>query len=278
MPPDMRAHSSQLPSLVGTVLDGGRLAWLFSDGTTLPVVAGGSDTPPAPPSPPSPPPAPPADPPKPADPPAPPAGPTKADVDRAKAEAKRSTEAAIAEQLGCSIEEAKTILEERRKADDEKKDEATKAKEAADAERAKAEQERAAAAGDRLTVRVERALLAAGVPIEEPKEVKEGEEPPKTLLDRARVQVLAEVKPEDDDASVKSVVERLKAEVPAFFAATPAGGTPSSVPGQQPPNNQPTKTGIDAGRERARRDREERDKRPKFMEGLVPLGSTNSAS
>src|SRR4051812_48454557 len=102
-----------LPRVIATVNLRGRPWSVFSDGTMLPLVRGGSDTPPTPP-PPEPPAPPPADPPPPTDPPAPPPASDPKAVERA---AKKAAEKAIADQLGVSIEEAKTIIADKKAAD-----------------------------------------------------------------------------------------------------------------------------------------------------------------
>ena len=175
------------------------------------------------------------------------AGLTQADVDRAAREAKKAAETELAAALGCSIDEAKTIIADRKAAQDAEKSDAQRAREAADAEKSDAAAEKAAAAAERRALRVERALLVV--------KVKDDRS-----ANAARL-VLADLADEADEAAVTAAVEKFAKDTPEWFGdnappppgSDPAGRGPAGGGGGQ-------KTGIEAGRERARLAREAREK------------------
>ncbi len=172
---------------------------------------------------------------------------TQAELDRiagrARTEARKAAQTELAEQLGCTVDEAKAILDERRAAEDGKKSEADKALDAARAAQAAADQARAEAAAERLAAKVERKLTAAGVP--------------EASLARA-VRTLA-LDPDADDDAIAAEIEALQADVPALFTAANDGDDKPKPPpapggtGAKPPVNQATKTALDAGAEMARK-------------------------
>lgn len=231
--------------------------WVWSDGTSVPVVAGGNgETPPAGDPPAGNPPPPPAgDPPPASDPPAPPgAALTQADVDRAKREAKKATYAEVAATLGCTVEEAKALVDAKKAADDQQKTDAQRAKEAADAEKATAAEERRTVAAERRALKTERALLAA--------KVNDGR------LDKAAKLVLSDLADDADDDAITAAVATFKTDTPEWF-----------IPGQVAPGSDPQgrgpgggaggqQTGMDAGRQRSI-DR----KANQPAEGADPLGA-----
>lgn len=143
---------------------------------------------------------------------------------RARDEGRRSVANDVAADLGCTVDEAKTILDQVREAGEAQKTEAQRAREAADTARADADAEKAAAAADRLAVKVERRLLAAGVP--------------DTALTRATRMVT--VPADADDTAIAAEIDALKTEIPALF--TTPGTTSPPPPGVTPPR-QPTGTG-----------------------------------
>jgi hypothetical protein len=178
-------------------------------------------------------------------PPAPPAAPptlTQADVDRATAEAKKAAIAEVAQTLGCSVADAKKLVEAQRAAEDAQKTEAQRAREAADAEKAAAATEKAAAATERRQLQVERALVGAKVRDDR--------------HERAVRLVLAEIDDKADADGIKAAVKKFADETPEWFGE--AKTTPGSDPGGRGPGGggQEGKTGMDAGRERARADME----------------------
>jgi DNA-binding transcriptional MerR regulator len=216
---------------------GGR--WFWPSGYSAPIIAGGSGTE----GDPAPNPAPKADPP--ADPkpdPAPTVTLTQADVDRATAEAKKAAIAEVAQTLGCSVADAKKLVEAQRAAEDAQKTEAQRAREAADAEKAAAATERQAAAAERRQLQVERALVGAKVRDDR--------------HERAVRLVLAEIDDKADADGIKAAVKKFADETPEWFGE--AKTTPGSDPGGRGPGGggQEGKTGMDAGRERARADME----------------------
>lgn len=91
---------------------------------------------------------------------------TQADLSRVgakeKAEGKAAAEKAIAEQFGCTIEEAKAIITKAREAEDKTKSEAQKDREKAQQELTAAEKAKQDAAAEMHTARIERALAKLG--------------------------------------------------------------------------------------------------------------------
>ena len=83
-------------------------------------------------------------------------------VGRARGEAKRSAASELAEQLGCTVEEAKAKIAAVTAADDALKSETQRALDAANEAKAEATRARAAADAERLAAKVERKLAAAG--------------------------------------------------------------------------------------------------------------------
>lgn len=224
---------------------------VWSDGTILPVVRGGSTgqgsegeavitpTPPAPP-------APPAD-----------QGGTitltQAQLDaqakgiRTEAErsAKKAAEKAIADSLGVSIEDAKKIIADRKTEQEAAKTEAQRAIDAAKVrEDAATARESAAAAKERQTD-AKAALLAAGIKLPEKAEDRAKK------LSRATSLLLAEAGDEADEAAINAAAETLKAEMPELFGAV-SGGAPSGDPSGVPkPGGAGQPVGIEAGRQRS---------------------------
>lgn len=210
----------------------GRDCWLYSDGTILPVIAGGDGDDP------------PKDPPK-GDP-----DPSKGDkkdpptfsqeelnriAAREKDEGKRAALAEVAKTLGCTVEEAVEFVK-KAKADDEKhKSDAQKAQEAADKAKADADKEKDEAAKEKHMARVERALLKAGVP--------------DSKLERVARMLDAEVgaTPEKIDDAAKD----LKKEFPELFTGKEAGPPGSDPPGK-PPKPALKDDAFNAGIERAK--------------------------
>lgn len=196
---------TKIPSLVGRKNN----RWLFSDGTWLPVVAGGIDNPPSPP-----PPAPPA----PA-PPEPGKSFTQDDITRIatreKAEGRQAGINEILKELGVTdLEEGKTLLKRIRDAEDAQKTQAQKDAEAALTAKAEADKARKEAALERLMAKTERALLKAGVP--------------DTKLEK--VAKLVSLDSKADDAAIAQAVEDVKKDFPELFT----GAAPPD-PGKNPP-------------------------------------------
>ncbi len=241
---------------------------VWSDGTILPVVRGGStgqgdpgDAPP----------------------PNPPALPADEKVTRTKAEddahakgirveaernAKKAAEKAIADSLGVSIDEAKTIIAERKAAAEAAQSETEKAVAAAKVrEDAATARETAAAARERQTD-AKAALLAAGIKLPEAPEDRAKK------LSRATSLLLAEAGEDADEAAIAIAAETLKTEMPELFGAPPGGiGAPSGDPSGGPkPGARGAPTGIEAGRERARAANGTADK-PNPLDGLRVVGS-----
>lgn len=232
---------------------------------------------PAPPAP-GPAPAPPAPAPSPAPPPPPPAPPTPAPApptsvtfDEAqqkrvneimaaeKEQGRRSAEASIAEQLGCTIEEAKTILEAHRAADEATKTEAEKLRDQAAKDQEKAKADTALAQRMARDAALTVLLSANGVTVElDDKGEMTGR--------AARIVKLLDV-PNDANAEVmKAAIEKLKTDEPALFAAqappapgpggiptppVPGAPPPPGLPPGSPPATPPAQDGLSRGAARA---------------------------
>lgn len=169
---------------------------------------------------------------------------TQADLDRiagqARTEAKRTAARELAEQLGCTVEDAKAKIAAAAAAEDAEKTDAQRAREAADAEKAAAATERAEAARERLAAKVERHLLRAGVD--------------EKALDRAHR--LIDVDPDASDDDITTEIEALKADIPALF--TPVGTQTPPPSGRSRDARPPAggqQTGTSEERARARRQR-----------------------
>ncbi len=202
----------------------------------------------------------------PVDPPAPPTPPpdtlTKAQAEALAAQARQDAERALLAQFGDGMtpEKVKQILDAQKAAEDARKDEITRAREEADRAKAQAAQERAMAQQERLAARVERALLAAHV---KPERMEFAAD-------------LIKVKADADLDTIKNAVEAFKEQTPEWFPA-PNQPAPAGLPGngRQAAQSQGP-TGIEAGRARARREREAAAKKPAFGEGLTFIGGQAS--
>lgn len=164
---------------------------------------------------------------------------------REKDQGRRAAEAAIAEKLGVTVEEAAQIVKAAREAADADKSEADKAKGAAATEKAKREQAERELAQERHDRKVELELIDAGVPAKA----------------AAKLVKLVDSEPGSDDAAVKAAVETLKTEMPQVFEAKSAeeeeGGEtkppkPSSDPKGTPPKPTAGEDAMSRGAERAK--------------------------
>lgn len=181
---------------------------------------------------------------------------TQEDLDkyagRRVGEAKRKAQQELADQLGVSVDEAKKIIEEKRQADEASKTEVDKAKEAAEQSKREADAAKAEAAKERFENRVYRKLSAAGVGA--------GMEDEAAEKQIARARRLLDVTVEATDDEIAAQIAEIKNDVPGLFTAKTEGGMPSGVTGGRPPaGGQPAgPTGIEAGRELARKEAESR--------------------
>ena len=169
---------------------------------------------------------------------------------REKDQGKRAAEEALAKQLGCTLEEAKAIIEGVRRKADEEKSEAQRAREAADAEKADAARVKEESARETLNTRIEAALMRAG--IVQADDDKDGS---KFEAKLARLRKLVDVEPGADAAAISAAVKSLKDEEPVLFAgsaAPPKKGAPNSDPSGKPPPNQPNTDAYTKGRDRAK--------------------------
>jgi hypothetical protein len=154
-----------------------------------------------------------------------------------KAAGKAEAEQALAEMLGVSVEEAKTIIADRKAAEDAKKSEADKDREKAAKVLADAEKAKADAALETHSARVERALAREGLVTDD---TDEGKKKFARVLRLVTVEVGASL--EDVLADVQSV----KADFPELFATKtpegdegkkPKGKLPNSDPAGKPPKS-----------------------------------------
>lgn len=230
-------------------------SWVWPDGTRLPVVAGGDGTEGDPKPTPDPAPKPQPDPPKP-DP--TPTALTQADVDRAAADAKKAAIADVVATFGCTIEEAKLLVDAKRQADDAQKTEAQKAREAADKEKAEAAEEKRTAAAERRALRVDRGLLTARVSDKR--------------MEKAAKLILTELADDADEAAITAAVEAFKKDTPEWFGV--AGAAPGSDPGGRGPGGggQDGKTGMEAGRLRAQEEIKSRANAGSPFDGMTVVG------
>jgi hypothetical protein len=169
---------------------------------------------------------------------------TQAEVDRAAnaraAEAKRKATSDLAEQLGVSVEEAKTIIAASRASEDAQKTEAQKAKDAADAAKLEADAAKVEATAERMAAKIERALIRNHVRDD--------------CLDDSLslLKVDAEATPEEITAAITAFAERR----PEFFDAEGEGGGKRTPPPGDPKGKPTPKKAEDAyarGEERAKK-------------------------
>jgi hypothetical protein len=166
-----------------------------------------------------------------------PEGVSQAEHDRAVARAAETAKRAAKKELDDYFAEQKRI------ADEASMDEATRAKAEAERMKAEAAAERAEAARLLHGAKVRSKLAAAGVP--------------DAALDRAVNLVTVGVDATDEELDAD--IEKLKTtDVPALFGEAPArpGGGPDVKPGNRPANGKPAPSAVEAGREKARAERE----------------------
>ncbi|MGI8425444.1 MAG: hypothetical protein ACR2M4_02380 [Actinomycetota bacterium] len=162
-----------------------------------------------------------------------------------KAQGKWSARKEIEEQLGLSFEDADKLIKEARAAQDAEKSEAQKAKEEADREKALAVKEKADAAAERHSIKVERALMIAGV------------NPVKV----AHIARLVDAEPGADDDAIKAAIEAVKTSIPELFAAPANDHRPTPVSGDPlgtPPRNKPSEDAYSKGQDLAKKFNERR--------------------
>jgi len=212
-----------IPETIAKIKWKGRDCWLYSDGTILPVISGGADE-----------------------------GDgnggdgqdngtgsgdsepkfTQADLNRLlareKSDGKRVAQAEFLQSLGVnSLDDAKAILDAAREADAKNLSEAEKAKKDAETARSKADQEAVEARQLKQAAMVERALLRAGIGVDE----KDGDEQLELV---ARMVV---VEPDATQDQVNDAVAELKKKMPQLFETNrkvPDPKTPGGDPGRQP--------------------------------------------
>lgn len=148
---------------------------------------------------------------------------------REKEQGRQAAAQSLADDLGVSLEEAKTIIKEHRDRSEAEKSEAQRAKEAADREKAEAAEEKKAAARERHETKVERRLIRAGVPDDE-----EG-------LKRVMRMVTVEVGASDDD--LQAEIDSIKTQFPTLFGTGEGGGGRGRAPSGDPPGSPPKPKG-----------------------------------
>lgn len=157
---------------------------------------------------------------------------------RAKKQAQREFEESLASKFGMSLQEAEELVKKQKEQQDAEKSEAQKAREAAEAEKAAAATEREQAKSERHSLKVERALMVAGV------------DPAK--VDRISKMVTVEVGAEDE--AITEAVEEIKQEFPAVFGSSESSGLKpvdsNSTTSKGPKKLTPT-TAWEFGKERA---------------------------
>lgn len=206
----------------------GRPSWLYSDGTILPVIAGGdgstddgnngdgtdgsngsSDDDSNPKF-------------------------TQKDLNRLlareKSDGKRVATAEVLQALGVqNMDEAKDMIQKLREAEQAQLSDAEKAKNAAELAKAEADKAKADAALERKLARIERALIRAGASEEH--------------IDR--VSRLVDVEDDADQDKINEAVEALKEDMPALFEAP--GETNGRAPDPKPPGSNPGRPPRTAG-------------------------------
>lgn len=215
-----------IPETIAKIMWKGRPSWLYSDGTILPVISGGDGSGEG-------------------------AGTednageggtgtgttgeepkfTQADLNRLlareKSDGKRVAQAEFLQALGVTdLDEAKSVLQAAKDAEQQQLTEAQRAKREADAEKNKATQAQAEAATLRQAAMVERALIRAGIGIDD----KDGDEQLE-LVSRMVV-----VEPDADQDAVNAAVADLKKKMPQLFSPEkkPEPKVPGGDPGRQP--------------------------------------------
>lgn len=159
-----------------------------------------------------------------------------AESDKGKRKGRRELEEKLQSELGAPLSEVKAMIQAQKEREDSEKSEAQKAREAADAEKAAAEKERKEAARDRHEVKVERALLKAGLSPER--------------VDRIALMVDVEVGAEAED--IEDAVKKTKEEFPEVFtAANGMKPTDSDYRAPKPKRTAPS-TAYESGQQRAK--------------------------
>lgn len=164
---------------------------------------------------------------------------------REKSQGREAAMREASEQLGVTIEEAKSIIDAAREAEDAKKSEADRAREKADRERAEAEAEKETTARERYETRVERAAIRAGVDPEDEDRL-------------SAVLRLTDAKTGDDTDTISTAVADVKEKFPEMFSGSGDGEgngkrrTPSSDPGKQRREKRTADDAMTRGAERAK--------------------------
>ncbi len=167
----------------------------------------------------------------------------KAEAERREKEARKEAEKALLAQFGEGMtpDKIKQVLDAQKAAEDAKKDEATRLREEAEADRRAAAAEKSAAQQERLSIKIQKALLAANVK-------------PERLSYAAD---LVKVAPDADDETISAAVSQFKEGTPEWFPAPGQPPAPSSLPVGTPPSGQPADD-LAAARERGKSWRESR--------------------
>lgn len=179
-----------------------------------------------------------------------------------KAEGRRSAAQALADDLGCTVDEAKQIIADKRTADDNAKSEADRIKDAAQRDRDAAAKALADAALVSVGAQVTAALIGAGVTDPDPKmQAQKHSEIGRLVV------IPGDTAPEDVPTAIAAAVADLRTRYPAMFTPAPpgAGGAPSHGGGGKPPPGGAQGTGaLSRGAQRAKDEADQ--KRPTFQE------------
>lgn len=168
---------------------------------------------------------------------------------KAERSATKAAEAAAAETLGMSVEEAAKFIADRRAADEAAKDETTRALEEASRAKSEAAAERDQLARERRAARIERALIRAGVDSDD------------TISLLTAAPQFAEITSDSDDEDVTAAVDAAREAFPGLFTtSTATNGSDarrSSAPHRRVPDTKPSAGGpLEQGAEMARKRRE----------------------
>lgn len=179
---------------------------------------------------------------------------TQEEVNRIVAEEKRKAarakETELAEALGCTLAEAKAIIEEKRTADEAAASDAERAQKRAETAEQKAVDKEAKLAVKERDLEVKSALLSAGVR--------------EDRVDAALRLVADDVEPGLDEDDLRTdaaeAAEKAKKDYPEFFGESTTRRTPDSDTGGggNGRRGDEPKSAMDRGRERARTEREKK--------------------
>ncbi len=181
---------------------------------------------------------------------------TEAEFNQHMAGLRRTQRLEMARELGFnSVEDMQTAAKAHQDRLDAEKTEAQRAKDAEAAAKKSQQDAEVRAQRAELKLTVTSALLGTGVRSDR--------------ATRAATLLLAELPADADESAVKSAADKLKTEMPELFGRA---GTPDSDHHGAPPGGQATKTGYDAGAQRARAEIEKRGERQSWLTTANVIG------